>query len=268
MKTLNETTSTRFWELWRQHQPRLLARSVRQLGGNHADAEDALGAAMLRAAEAWPRESHRLHNPEAWLTRILHNTCVDQHRARARRADDLTDDTCTEATAPLHAPSPEHLLLERERARLLWRHVSQLPEALRQACVMRFERDLDGRTMAAQLGLTHVNTRRRLMRACQVLRVAMTGGVDRSTQRGPVPRAPVTRDGRGAVAGAGRVEPRAGADTSRPHDPGRGAHASAPREVRADYALAECACASAPSRPPESRRMRRRRTTSMCSRKK
>nr|WP_274622433.1 sigma-70 family RNA polymerase sigma factor [Myxococcus fulvus] len=215
VKTLNETTSTRFWELWRQHQPRLLARSVRQLGGNHADAEDALGAAMLRAAEAWPRESHRLHNPEAWLTRILHNTCVDQHRARARRADDLTDDTCTEATAPLHAPSPEHLLLERERARLLWRHVSQLPEALRQACVMRFERDLDGRTMAAQLGLTHVNTRRRLMRACQVLRVAMTASVDRSTQRGPVTRAPVAR-----VTGTG-LSPAPGGWSTEPGPPPR-----------------------------------------------
>ncbi|MCP3061364.1 sigma-70 family RNA polymerase sigma factor [Myxococcus sp. K38C18041901] len=194
MKTLNETTSTRFWELWRQHQPRLLARSVRQLGGNHADAEDALGAAMLRAAEAWPRESPHLRNPEAWLARILHNTCVDQHRARARRADDLTDDTCPEAIMDvIHAPSPEHLLLEREQARLLWRHVARLPEPLRQACVLRFERELDGRSMAVQLGLTHVNTRRRLMRACQVLRVALTASADRSTQREPAPRAPTAR---------------------------------------------------------------------------
>ncbi|MFY1825699.1 RNA polymerase sigma factor [Myxococcus fulvus] len=190
MKTLNETTATGFWQVWRQHQPRLFARSVRQLGGNHADAEDALGAAMLRAAEAWPRESHRLRNPEAWLTRILHNTCVDQHRARARRAEGLGDDTYTEATAPLHAPSPEQLLLERERARLLWRHVSQLPEPLRQACMLRFERELDGRSMAAQLGLTHVNTRRRLMRACQVLRVALTGSAARRTQREPPTPAP------------------------------------------------------------------------------
>jgi len=171
-----EVMSTGFWELWLCHHSRLLAKSLRHLGGHQADAEDALSTAMLRAAEAWPREARRLRNPEAWLTRIVHNSCVDLHRARARRADEDPgeEDEVTSAREPLaHVPSPEQFLLEQEQSRLLWRHVHRLPEPLRQACLLRFERELDGRAMAEELGITHVNTRRRLLRAYQVLRVAL-----------------------------------------------------------------------------------------------
>ncbi|WP_163871095.1 RNA polymerase sigma factor [Myxococcus eversor] len=184
--------STGFWEMWLCHHSRLLAKSLRHLGGHQADAEDALGTAMLRAAEAWPREVRRLRNPEAWLTRIVHNACVDLHRSRARLSDEAPreEDEVASAREPLaHVPSPEQLLLEQEQSRLLWRHVHHLPEPLRRACLLRFERELDGRTMAEELGITHVNTRRRLLRAYQVLRVALG-----SSTRGSEPEPP-TRGG-------------------------------------------------------------------------
>ncbi|MFY2558200.1 RNA polymerase sigma factor [Corallococcus terminator] len=179
--------STGFWELWLCHHSKLLAKSLRHLGGHQADAEDALSTAMLRASEAWPREVQRLRNPEAWLTRVVHNACVDQHRARARRADGppRDEDEATSAREPLaHVPSSEQLLLEQEQSRLLWRHVHRLPEPLRQVCLLRFERELDGRTMAEELGITHVNTRRRLLRAYELLRLAL-GASARGTEREP-----------------------------------------------------------------------------------
>ncbi|NBB65594.1 hypothetical protein GVN18_40735, partial [Pseudomonas sp. ODNR1LW] len=73
----------RFWAVWMAHQAGLRQRSLRLSGGNQADAEDALSAAMVRAAQAFDRQP--IHNPGAWLVRILHNTCMDQHRHNASR---------------------------------------------------------------------------------------------------------------------------------------------------------------------------------------
>ncbi|NTX07691.1 RNA polymerase sigma factor [Myxococcus sp. CA040A] len=215
-----EAKTTGFWELWLCHHPKLLAKSLRHLGGHQADAEDALSTAMLRAAEAWPREVQRLRNPEAWLTRILHNACVDLHRRRARRAEEppeQDDEAPSEAVQPAYAPSPEQLILEQEQSQLLWRHVHRLPEPLRRACLLRFERELDGRSMAVELGITHVNTRRRLLRAYQVLRLALgtsargtdleppvRGGAEQSL---PPSRAPRARRGPTTRWRSGRARP-------------------------------------------------------------
>jgi RNA polymerase sigma-70 factor (ECF subfamily) len=60
---------------------RLVARLAARIG-SLADAEDALGAALIRALEVWPRTGVPEH-PEAWLTTTARNRAVDAVRAGA-----------------------------------------------------------------------------------------------------------------------------------------------------------------------------------------
>lgn len=157
-----------FWQAWVSHRQGLFEKSLRRMRGNHADAEDALGTAMLRALEAFPYQASRLNSVEAWLTRILHNTCVDLHRSRRSQTD-----------APLEeqgdALTPEQLLLEQELAGSLRRQLAALPEPLRQPCAMRFEQGMSYEDIAQALGLTQVNVRRRILLSYRHLRAALGG---------------------------------------------------------------------------------------------
>jgi RNA polymerase sigma-70 factor (ECF subfamily) len=66
---------------------------------NHADAEDALQGALLRAWRGWPRLADR-SVAGAWLTRICVNQCIDHRRsllARRRHEADIQPSTPDEA---------------------------------------------------------------------------------------------------------------------------------------------------------------------------
>ncbi|HYE47484.1 MAG TPA: sigma-70 family RNA polymerase sigma factor [Caulobacter sp.] len=121
-----------FWPIWLAHQDALRSRSLRLSGGNRADAEDALSNAMVRAAQAFARQP--VQNPGAWLLRILHNTCMDQHRQNAGRA--AIDEQAIDAPAARDPawtkpePSPEEALTQSERDRAWRRALASLPRAL------------------------------------------------------------------------------------------------------------------------------------------
>lgn len=121
-----------FWQIWMAHQDLLRHRSLRLSGGNRADAEDALGNAMVRAAQAFGRQP--VQNPGAWLVRILHNACMDQHRQNANRTP--IEDDRAELPAPAAAawkkaePSPEEALTQLELAEAWRQAMSALPGAL------------------------------------------------------------------------------------------------------------------------------------------
>ena len=167
-------TASHFWEVWRDHRPKLFKLSLHRTGGHRADAEEALSTAMLRALEAFREQAPSLNNVEAWLVRIVINTCTDLLRARSRHADAPCEDDGEPATSLVPpVPSPEQLLLEREQALLLRRHFDALPESLKRPCVLRFEHGLASPDIARELGLTPVNVRRRLLLAYQQLRAAL-----------------------------------------------------------------------------------------------
>jgi RNA polymerase sigma-70 factor (ECF subfamily) len=66
---------------------------------NHADAEDALQGAFLKAWRAWPRLEDR-SVAGAWMTRICVNHCIDHRRsliARRQRDADAHRDAPAEA---------------------------------------------------------------------------------------------------------------------------------------------------------------------------
>jgi RNA polymerase sigma-70 factor (ECF subfamily) len=159
------------------HRQRLFEKSLRRVQGNRADAEDAMSTAMLRALESFPLQSSRLDSAEAWLTRILHNTCVDLHRKRRFQVDAALeeDGAPSEELVPGEALSPEQLLLQQEQAGTLRRQLAALPEPLRQPCAMRFEQGMSYEEIAQALGLTQVNVRRRIMLSYRHLRAAFAG---------------------------------------------------------------------------------------------
>jgi len=166
----------RFWVLWQRHSDYLFGQSLRLMNGNRVDAEDALGAAMLRACETFPRYVHRIVNEKAWLAKVLHNICVDVHRIRQRYRDVASLEEEHEGGSEDHVPcalSPEVALLREERERHLRRSILALPPHLREPAVMRFLQERSYDDIASHLGLTNCNVRKRIQLASSSLRVSL-----------------------------------------------------------------------------------------------
>src|SRR5712691_7215522 len=78
--------TTAFWATWTQYCDALVARCcVQWMDGHREDAEDALSSASLKTLQAWPAHAEEVRNVQAWLTRLLHNHCIDLRRDQARR---------------------------------------------------------------------------------------------------------------------------------------------------------------------------------------
>ncbi|HVG57700.1 MAG TPA: sigma-70 family RNA polymerase sigma factor [Hyalangium sp.] len=165
--------SHHFWEAWQSHCQNLLKKCMRRMG-NTADAEDALSTAMLRALEAFPRQAPRLLNMEAWLTRILYNTCVDLHRRSLHQApapwEEKEGGSGTGDVPPSELPSPEQHLLQHEQFLALRRQFAALPEPLRRPWAMRFEQGMAYEEIARELRLSVGNVRRRIFLSRRHLR--------------------------------------------------------------------------------------------------
>lgn len=165
-----------FWPLWRKHSPRLFAICLREMSRNWADAEDAAAEAMLRAYDNIPSQ---LDNTEAWLTRVTINVCRDLQRTRVRTEAlkaQYAKLQLTAATLSEH-PQPEecdlHLMLER------------LPKPLREALVLRVVHRAPYEDIAARLGISPANVRKRVQHARATLRAMRNAGAHE-----PVPMPP------------------------------------------------------------------------------
>jgi len=156
------------WDCWRRRRDRLWRLALRWSGGDTAEAEDALGDAVVRSII-----KHRVHGAsvlrlEPWLERLLHNVCVDRHRRR-RLALDAARALAPEQ--PWVTAAPEHADLLRRLAAEL----DGLAPALRDALVAR---SLDGRDydeIAAGMGITPANARKRVQLARAALRARVHG---------------------------------------------------------------------------------------------
>lgn len=164
----------RFWAIWMAHQTALRQRSLRLSGGNRADAEDALSAAMVRAAQAFQRQP--VENPRAWLVRILHNTCMDLHRQNANRIPIQTEDADlpqpTAAAWVRAAPSPEEALSQQERDAAWDKAMNALPAALVEPLRLHLDDWGDDR-IAAHLNISRELVRKRRQLAKNRLRLLL-----------------------------------------------------------------------------------------------
>jgi RNA polymerase sigma factor (sigma-70 family) len=164
-----------FWRMWNMHRDFLFRRCLRLLGGNFADAEDALSEAMVKAAQAF--RAGDIRSERAWLLRLTHNACMDQyrnHRRQTRLADEIGADGAetVAAVVPGNARSPEEHLGAAHLLRDLQRGIAALPEALSLPLLMNFQERSDDE-IAAALNVTKDVVRKRRQIAREKLRQAL-----------------------------------------------------------------------------------------------
>ncbi|WP_193172268.1 RNA polymerase sigma factor [Nisaea nitritireducens] len=165
-----------FWDLWFEHQNQLLRQCMKLMSGNVADAEDALGNAMVRASSHFAEgKGAAITNQRAWLSRLVHNACIDFYRARSRQKRWTEEilamaDSDVVPSLPSPAPTPEEVAETGESMRSLQRGLDDLPDVLRDPIILRF---LEGRSyaeIADRLSITNCTARKRVQLARERLR--------------------------------------------------------------------------------------------------
>ncbi len=149
-----------------------------------ADADEAVQDAFLKVFSHIA--SFREEMPfEVWFTRILINGCLDRQKARRRRArwlvpaadTDSGDRDGLEAMAG-NAPTPEDLLVSRERRRRLAAAVGALRGRQRMVFLLCHFDGRSPREVGALTGLQESTVRVHLFRAVRKLRMHLEGNRD------------------------------------------------------------------------------------------
>jgi RNA polymerase sigma factor (sigma-70 family) len=165
-----------FWKLWEQHCKYLYGVCLKQMGGVHADAEDALSRAMITAWRRLPHHAGKIHDHmslRGWLARLTHNLCVDIHRECRRNGgppkslEEFTPEKVEAAGGS--AESPEESLLRREMEHYLRLMIARLKPNLRTPFILRFFHDVSYNDIASQLNLSPENVRKRIQQARGIL---------------------------------------------------------------------------------------------------
>jgi RNA polymerase sigma-70 factor (ECF subfamily) len=148
-------------------------RQMLRVCGNHADAEDVLMEALLKAYRSLEqlREAAAFR---AWLAQIARRLCW-QLRERDAMAPLLQLSAMEEAGVEL-ASNDEALdveLARRQMKTLLWKAIDELPHEARQVYLLRDVEEISGEDVAKQLGITLPAMKSRLHRARQAVRERM-----------------------------------------------------------------------------------------------
>lgn len=162
-----------FWQRWLSYQPALLQQGRRLLGNQSADVEDAVSTTLLRALRHLQSTVTPILDERVWISRIHYSVCMDVHRHYKRFAELPSQETETpaESPEPCAAPSPEEQLLACEQSLALRTRIQALPPRLREPFIMRFHLGLSYAELAAELGLTNCNARKRIQFAYAALRL-------------------------------------------------------------------------------------------------
>lgn len=169
----NTTDREVFWDTWTSQQDRLFKLSMKLLAGNVSDAEDALGVAMVNGCKAF--SSAKIENPSAWLSRMVHNACIDVHRRRTRHATPTETDELERLAdrAPSATPQtedPESLLIGRQSAEQLIADLHKLPTSLLEPLLMRCLADMSYEQISGSMKLNNATVRKRVELARKRLR--------------------------------------------------------------------------------------------------
>lgn len=145
-------------------------RQMLRVCGNHADAEDVLMEALLKAYSSLGqlREATAFR---AWLAQIARRLCW-QLREREAMAPLLQlsamEEEGTELASDSEALDVE--LARREMKTLLWRAVDELPQDAREMYLLRDVQGISGEEVARKFGITVSAMKSRLHRARKTVR--------------------------------------------------------------------------------------------------
>ncbi|MBQ3270722.1 MAG: sigma-70 family RNA polymerase sigma factor [Clostridia bacterium] len=163
-----------FNSLMGMHERRMYAVALRMCG-NAEDAQDCLQEAMLRVYRAISGFKGQ-SSFSTWLYRITMNTCLDELRKRKNRPSTSLDGLVDAGWSPVDAgETPERHTLRREVRQTLQAMISELPEDMRAAVVLR---DIQGYSYdeIAEMLDTNVGTiKSRISRGRERLREKISG---------------------------------------------------------------------------------------------
>lgn len=141
------------------------ANLARWLSRSHAEADDIVQDAMLRAFRAF--DGFRGGSAKPWLLAIVRNCHVDRMTAK-RRYTALPENHAE--TAPDPDPDPEAGALQGEQSRALAEAIAELPREFREALILREMEEMSYRDIAAVTGVPIGTVMSRLARARSLLR--------------------------------------------------------------------------------------------------
>ena len=153
-----------FRRIVQRHHRSLYANAMRRLG-DPVLAEDAVQDAFLRAFRNLDRFDGDYHL-DAWLHRIVTNTCHDIGRRRGRDVR-LFDRACTEVEVEAPAADDELETMPRDQ---LHDALDALPESYREVLLLRFVDEMSYPDVAIKAGITEENARARVSRGRNMLK--------------------------------------------------------------------------------------------------
>jgi RNA polymerase sigma-70 factor, ECF subfamily len=158
---------TAFGALYDRYFPRVYAYVAHRVG-RPADAEDLVAETFFRALRGMGRfEDRGAGSFAAWLFRIAHNLAAD-HAIHPSQADQLP--LLVTFDRPDGRPSPDDIVLDRERAAQLHQLVRTLSPRRQEIVTLKFFGGLRNREIAAILGLDERTVSAHLCRALDDLR--------------------------------------------------------------------------------------------------
>jgi RNA polymerase sigma factor (sigma-70 family) len=215
-------TTKVFWQQWQQYRDHLYRCCIKWMGGNSADAEDALSRAMLKAWEKVQRYAGEIANFKAWLTKLTRNLCVDIYRERDRGAIRVKN---MEVYASLEEQglftpdqTPSKALENSEKKIVIRRAIDSLPTRLRETFILHFYEELSYTEIAQQQDISYQNVCKRISQARAILRSELRGyfiGEDGTETELSVPPA-ATESAKGENSENAGVESTAGAPVTLP----------------------------------------------------
>ena len=173
----NAAACERFGEVVERHQRRA-ARIAYHYLRDAGDVDDAVQDAFLKAFVHLPSFREELFF-ELWFTRIVVNCCLDRLKVRNRRRRWLVpvgdDDRARAERRPATEPSPETVLLRRERRAELETAIDRLPARQRSVVILSHFEGYSTREVARMLNLNEATVRVHLFRAMHSLRRLLRG---------------------------------------------------------------------------------------------
>jgi len=158
-----------FRQIVLRHHRALYANALRRLG-DPVLAEDAVQEAFLRAFRNLDRFEGEYHL-DAWLHRIVTNTCHDIGRRRGRDTR-LFDRACT--AVDVDAPAADDELTDALGTGEVDVALGQLPESYREVLFLRFVDELSYADLAERAGISEENARARVSRGRSMLKRLMS----------------------------------------------------------------------------------------------
>jgi RNA polymerase sigma-70 factor, ECF subfamily len=180
------------WELIVRQFWRKVFNVAYKFVGKHDEAEDLTQDIFLKIFKSLDTFDRRA-NFQTWLISISRNLCIDHYRSVRKERETIDRDVdANELTPPSKEPGAVALLEQRDRVMLLRQALSELPETLRTAVLMRDIQELSYQEIADKLRLPEGTVKSRINRGRTELarQIRKLRGDDFSPSGGSGPKRP------------------------------------------------------------------------------